>query len=203
MAALPWRITLNIEQRARLGFGYLEYLKERNPEYFVTLSYRYPYGDRLAEEGMRGFVLKLLNRMPRSTRRNFGGLVCAERHADVKFEGTYHFHFLFWGLDESMLDAHSWLTANVVKAASELHPRPPGPRCDCAKAKKRNRPKICKGGMSCRGPRMSGANWVDVQKIEWTPEKVQEYVIKDIYRSDSAAGEQVLSIGPSGVAGNL
>ncbi len=194
---------MNIEQRARLGFGYLEYLKGRTPEYFVTLTYRHPYGDRIAEEGMRGFVLKLLNRMPRHARRNLGGLVCAERHTDVKFDGTYHFHFLFWGLDESMPDAYSWLTANVVKAASELHPRPPGPRCDCAEAKKRNRPRTCRGGMSCRGPQMSGANWIDVQKIEGTPDKVQEYVCKDIYRSDSAAGEQVLSIGPSGVVGKL
>lgn len=204
MAALPpWRITLNIEQRARLGFGYLEYLKERNPEYFVTLTYRYPYGDRLAEEGMRGFVLKLLNRMPRSTRSNFGGLVCAERHTDPKFEGSYHFHFLFWGLDESMPDAHSWLTANVVRAASELHPRLAGPLCDCAEAATRKRPKTCPGGLSCRGPKMSGANWVDVQRIEWAPTAVDEYTTKDIYRSDRPSGIQLINISPSGVTASL
>lgn len=203
VAALPWRITLNIEQRARLGFGYLEYLKEHNPEYFVTLTYRYRYGDRLAEEGMRAFVQKLLNRMPRSTRRNFGGLVCAERHTDVKFEGTYHFHFLFWGLDESMPDAYSWLTANVVKAASELYPRPAGPLCDCAEAAIQKRPKTCPGGLSCRGPKMSGANWVDVQRIEHTHPAVNEYTTKDIYRSERPYGMQLIDISPKGVTAGL
>lgn len=202
-AVLPWRITLNIEQRARLGFGYLEYLKGRNPEYFVTLTYRHPFGDRIAEEGMRGFVLKLLNRMPRSTRRNFGGLVCAERHTNPKFDGSYHFHFLLWGLDESMPDAHSWLTANVVKAAAELHPRPAGPLCDCAEAIKFNRPKTCKGGLSCRGPQMSGSECVNVQRIEYMPERVHSYTIEDVYRLDMPAGGQLLNIGPQGVTGSL
>lgn len=202
-AVLPWRITLNIEQRARLGFGYLEYLKGRNPEYFVTLTYRYPFGDRIAEEGMRGFVLKLLNRMPRSTRRNFGGLVSAERHTDPKFDGSYHFHFLLWGLDESMPDAYSWLSANVVRAASELHPRPAGPLCDCAEAEAQKRHKTCLGGLSCRGPKMSGASWVNVQSVQHAPEPLLSYIVKDLYRTDSQAGGQILNIGPSGVTGNL
>lgn len=194
---------MNIEQRARLGFGYMEYLKGRNPEYFVTLTYRLPYGDQLAELGMNGFVLMLLNRLPRRARRNFGGLVCAERHIEAKFEGCYHFHFLFWGLDSSIPDAQDWLKSNVVRAASELYPRTPGPPCDCAEAIKFNRPKTCKGGLSCRGPQMSGSECVNVQRIEHTPESVHEYVVEDVYRLDMPAGGQLLDIGPKGVTGSL
>lgn len=153
----------------------MEYLKGRNPEYFVTLTYRLPYGDRLAELGMNGFVLMLLNRLPRRARRSFGGLVCAERHIEAKFEGCYHFHFLFWGLDSSMPDAQDWLRSNVVRAASELHPRIPGPLCDCAEAINFNRPKTCKGGLSCRGPQMSGTECVNVQRIEYTVDRVHNW----------------------------
>lgn len=202
-ATPSWRITLNIEQRARLGFGYLEYLKGQSPEYFVTLTYRYSYGDRLAEDGMRGFVLKLINRMPRHARRNFGGLVCAERHTDSKFDGAYHFHFLFWGLNKSMSDAYDWLKANVVRAASELHPRTPGPRCDCSEAARQGRPQTCKGGLSCRGPRMSGANWVDVQQIGPSTDACCAYLIDDVHRTDRAAGGQLLTIDGTGVTGRM
>lgn len=127
---------MNLEQRVRLGYAYLEYLGEREPEYFVTLTYRYRYCDQIAEDGMRAFVRKLVTRMPRGARRNLGGLVCAERHTEVRFAGAYHFHFLLWGLDGVMSDAHAWLEGAVVRAASELHPRDAGPGCDCAEAKK-------------------------------------------------------------------
>ncbi|MCX2893419.1 hypothetical protein ORG27_07480 [Stenotrophomonas lactitubi] len=194
---------MNLEQRIRLERGYLQYLAEHEPEYFVTLTYRYPYGDRIAEMAMNGFVLKLLNRLPKRTRPHFAGLVCSERHLDVKFEGCYHFHFLFWGLDESMQDAYAWLQTNVIRAASDLYPRLAGPRCDCAEAKWQKRPKTCKGGLSCRGPQMSGPECVAVKRIDYTPEVVYEYTVGDILRLDMPAGGQLLDISPSGVKGNL
>lgn len=107
--------TLNIEQRTRLADGYLAYLSNKKPEYFVTLTYRQPHSDRAAEMGMRGFVLKLLNRLPKRIRQNFGGLVCAERHTDARFEGTYHFHFLLWGMDGVMTEPFAWLQEQVIK----------------------------------------------------------------------------------------
>lgn len=194
---------MNLEQRIRLERGYLQYLGEHEPEYFVTLTYRYPYGDRVAEMGMNGFVLKLLNRLPKRARPHFSGLVCAERHIDVKFEGCYHFHFLFWGLDESLQDAYAWLQTNVIRAASALHPRLAGPRCDCAEAKRQKRPKTCKGGLSCRGPQMSGPECVAVKRIDYTPEIVYEYTVEDVLRLDMPAGGQLLDISPSGVKGSL
>lgn len=194
---------MNLEQRVRLGYSYLEYLKGREPEYAVTLTYRHPYHDQLAEDAMRAFVRKLITRLPRRSRKHFGGLVCAERHIDAKFDGTYHFHFLLWGLNESMSNALLWLKTNVPRAASELFPRTAGPRCDCAEARRFKRPKTCKGGLSCRGPQMSGANWVTAKRIEYTPEVANEYVVEDVYRLDRPAGTQLLDIGPKGVTGRL
>lgn len=194
---------LNIEQRTRLADGYLAYLSHKKPEYFVTLTYRQPQSDRAAEMGMRGFVLKLLNRLPKRVRQNFGGLVCAERHTDARFEGTYHFHFLLWGMDGVMTEPFAWLQEQAIKAASELHPRPPGPNCDCAEAERKERPKTCRGGLSCRGPKLSGPRWVDVQRIECTPGNAHEYTIADIRRVDRPVGGQLLDIGPSGVTGTL
>ncbi|WP_238692737.1 hypothetical protein [Xanthomonas dyei] len=194
---------LNLEQRVRLGYAYLVYLKEREPEYFVTLTYRRQYRDRVAEDGMRAFILKLLNRMPRQTRKGFGGLVCAERHVNARFAGCYHFHFLFWGLDKSMPDAKDWLLSNVIKASAELYPRIAGPMCDCAKAEQWKRAKTCKGGLSCRGRQMSGAQFVDVQRIEYAQEVLHEYNVEDLYRLDKPAGGQLLDIGPKGVTGSL
>lgn len=152
---------------------------------------------------MKGFVLKLLNRLPKRVRKNFGGLVCAERHTDTKFEGTYHFHFLFWGLDGAMNEPFAWLQENVRRAASELYPRLPGPRCDCEEATRNKRPKTCRGGLSCRGPQLSGPNWVDVQRIECNPEVVQEYCIADAGRVDRSGVAQLLDISPRGVTGSL
>ena len=194
---------MNLEQRVRLGYSYLQYLQERVPEYFVTLTYREPYGDQLAESAMKGFTLKLLNRIPHRTRRNIGGLVCAERHTKYRFEGAYHFHFLLWGLDSSMPDAHSWLRLNVTRAASELYPRVASPLCDCGEVDKPKRKRTCLGGMSCRGKQMSGPEFVNVQRIEYTPEQVHEYVVEDVYRLDRPTGGQLLDIGPSGVTGSL
>ena len=194
---------MTLEKRVRIGYGYLEHLKNEQAEYFVTLTYRYNYSDQLAEQGMRAFVLKLLNRLPRRTRRKFGGFVCAHRHTRVRFEGTYHFHFVFWGLDDSMPDSFDWLRINVQRAANELHPRAPGPNCDCDAAEKLGRRPMCRGGMSCRGPHMAGPESTDVQRIEHSPEVVDEYIVSDIFKLDRPAGSQLLSIGPSGVVGCL
>lgn len=194
---------MKIEQRTRLADGYLEFLSNKQPEYFVTLTYRQPQRDQAAEIGMKGFVLKLLNRLPKRVRKNFGGLVCAERHTDAKFEGTYHFHFLLWGMDGVMNEPYAWLQENVRRAASELHPRIPGPNCDCEEAARNKRPRTCRGGLSCRGPQLSGPNWVNVQRIECTPEIVHEYSIADVRRVDRPAGAQLMHIGPSGVTGSL
>ena len=194
---------MNLEQRVRLGYSYLEYLKGREPEYFVTLTYRRRYADRTSEDAMRTFVRKLLTRLPRQARPNIGGLACAERHTMPKFAGSYHFHFLLWGLDKSLPDAKDWLKSNVVRASSELYPRDAGPLCDCAEAKKLNRPKTCRGGLSCRGGQMSGAKWVNVQCIDCTPERVHEYTVEDVYRLDMPAGGQLLDIGPKGITGSL
>ena len=198
-----WRNNLNLEQRVRLGYSYLDYLKEREPEYFVTLTYRRRYSDQTSEIAMRKFVRKLITRLPCQVRPSIGGLACAERHTKHRFAGSYHFHFLLWGLDRSMPDAMDWLDSNVVRAASELYPSIPGPLCDCAEAERLKRPKTCKGGLSCRGRKMSGAKWVNVQRIEHTPEKAHEYTIEDVYRLDMPAGGQLLDIGPKGITGNL
>lgn len=194
---------MTLEKRVRLGYGYLQYLKNTQPEYFVTLTYRYNYSDQLAEGGMRAFVLKLLNRLPRRVRQTFGGLVCAHRHTKVRFDGTYHFHFVFWGLDGSMSDSLDWLSINVRRAANELHPRLPGPNCDCEAAEKLGRQPTCRGGMSCRGPHMAGPESTDVQRIEHSPEVLDEYVVSDIFRFDRPGGSQLLSISSSGVVGSL
>lgn len=194
---------MNIEQRMRLADGYIAHLSNMKPEYFVTLTYRQPQRDQAAEIGMKGFVLKLLNRLPKRVRKNFGGLVCAERHTDTKFKGTYHFHFLFWGLDGAMTEPFAWLQENVQRASSELYPRLPGPKCDCEEAARNKRPKTCRGGLGCRGPQLSGPNWVNVQRIESTPENAHAYVIADILRVDRPVGAQLLDIGPSGVTGTL
>lgn len=53
---------------------------------------------------MRGFVLKLLDRKPKHVRKDVGGLFCAARHTDARFDGSYHFHFLLWGFDGAMDD---------------------------------------------------------------------------------------------------
>lgn len=198
-----WRNTLNLEQRARLGYSYLEFLKEQKPEYFVTLTYRRKYSDQTSELAMRQFVRKLITRLPRHARKNIAGLVCTERHTKRRFAGSYHFHFLLWGLDESMTDAMDWLESNVVRAASELYPSTPGPLCDCAEAKRLKRKKTCHGGLSCRGRNMSGFRCVNVQRIDHTPETAYEYNIEDVYRLDMPAGGQFLYIGPNGVTGNL
>lgn len=194
---------MNIEQRLRLADGYLEFLASKQPEYFVTLTYRQPQRDHAAEAGMKGFVLKLLNRLPKRVRKNFGGLVCAERHTDARFDGTYHFHFLLWGLDGAMDDPCTWLREHVARAASELHPREPGPNCDCKEAARKGRAKTCKGGLSCRGPQLSGAKWTNVQPIDFTPEAVIEYNTADVCRLDRPAGAQLLDISPRGVTGTL
>lgn len=194
---------MNLENRVRLGYSYLMYLKDKKPEYAVTLTFRYPYNDEMSEMAMRTFVRKILTRLPRKTRANFQGLACAERHIDVKFDGSYHFHFLMWGLDTTMPCAHQWLSSNVTRAASELYPREASHLCDCAEAKRYKRPRTCKGGMSCRGPQMSGAKWVKVKAIDRTPEKAHEYVTSDIYRLDRPTGGQFLDIGSNGVTGHL
>lgn len=196
-------IDLNLEQRVRLGYGYLKYLQEKSPEYFVTLTYRERYSDQPSEDAMRAFVRKLATRLPRQTRHDFGGLVCAERHDTGKFEGCYHFHFLLWGLDAGLYDAADWLEQNVVRAASELYPRVAGPRCDCAQAKALRKKKNCPGGLTCRGPQMSGKSWVRTRKIETLPEVVHEYTIEDVYRMDRPAGSQILDIGPCGLTSSL
>lgn len=102
-----------------------------------------------------------------------------------------------------MSDAMDWLDSNVVRAASELYPSIAGPLCDCAEAERLKRPKTCKGGLSCRGQKMSGAKWVNVQRIEYFPEKVHEYTIEDVYQLGMPAGGQLLDIGPKGLTGSL
>lgn len=194
---------MNLEQRVRLGIGYLDYLKGNKPQYALALVYRYSYSDSVAEMAMRAFVRKLITRLPRRTRRTFGGLVCAERHVLVNLEGSYHFHFLLWGLDESMPDAFRWLTHQAKRAASELYPREPSHLCDCGIAATRARPKSCRGGKSCRGPRMTRPSATKVQVIDRTPEKAYEYVTSDIYRLDTPEGGQFLDVGPNGVTGHL
>lgn len=194
---------MNLEQRVRLGVGYLEHLKERKPQYALALVYRYSYSDSVSEQAMKTFVRKLVTRLPRRARNSFGGLVGAERHTKVKLDGSYHFHFLLWGLDESMPDAFNWLTNQSRRAASELYPREAGPLCDCGVAARQGRPKSCRGGMSCRGPRMTRPSATKVQFIDRTPEKAYEYVTSDIYKLDTPEGGQFLDVGPNGVTGHL
>lgn len=194
---------MNLEQRVRLGFSYLGYLREREPEYAVTLSYRVWYSDGVAEGAMKAFVRKLVSRMPRKTRKEFGGLVCAERHTEPKLFDSYHFHFLLWGFDRSMPDAFDWLEANARRAAAELYPREPSHLCDCRVALEQKRPKTCRGGLSCRGARMTGSDATLVQRIDRTPMQAYEYVTSDIYRLDRPEGGQLLDLGCDGVTGSL
>lgn len=63
--------------------------------------------------------------------------------------------------------------------------------------------RTCRGGLSCRGPQLSGTNWVNVQRIDFTPEVVHQYTIADVQRLDRPDGEQILHIDSKGVAGNL
>ena len=194
---------MNLEQRVRLGFSYLSYLQDRQPQYALALSYRYWYADVVAEGAMKAFVRKLLSRMPRKTRKEFGGLVCAERHTEPKLYDSYHFHFLLWGMDESMPDGFDWLSANATRAATELYPRQPSQLCDCSAALKEKRPKTCRGGLSCRGARMTGRDATLVQVIDHTPLKAYEYVTSDIYKLDRPEGGQFLDLGYDGVTGSL
>lgn len=196
---------MNLEQRARLEQGYLELLKGKEPQYQLALVYRKSYSDTVSEQAMRTFVRKLITRLPRRTRKDFGGLVLAERHttAELGLDGSYHFHFLLWGLNESMPDAFDWLTNQARRAAMELYPREPSHLCDCEIAAKHGRPKSCLGGMSCRGPRMTNRKATFVQAIDRTPRKAHEYVTSDINRFDSPSGGQFLDIGFNGVTGNL
>lgn len=194
---------MNLEQRVRLGYGILEYLEGKQPQYACALVYRNSYSDSVSEQAMRVFVRRLITRLPRRARKTFGGLVLAERHIKVKLEGSYHFHFLLWGLDESMPDAFNWLTNQARRAAFELYPREPSHLCDCGIAAKRGMPRSCRGGMSCRGPRMTRPSATKVQVIDRTPEKACEYVTSDIYRLDTPEGGQFLDIGPNGVTSHL
>ena len=194
---------MNLEQRVRLGYSYLQHLKGQQPQYTCALVYRYSYSDSVSEQAMRAFVRKLITRLPRRARKTFGGLVLAERHSKVSLDGSYHFHFLLWGLNESVPDAFNWLTHNARRAASELYPREPSHLCDCGIAAVRGRPKSCRGGTSCRGPRMTRPSATKVQVIDRTPEKAYEYVTSDIYRLDTPEGGQFLDIGPNGVTGHL
>lgn len=194
---------MNLEQRARLGIAYLEHLDKMQPQYAIALTFRRSYSDSESELALKAFVRKLISRLPRRARRSIGGLVSAERHMTVKLEGRYHFHLLLWGLDESMSDAFDWLTMHAKRAASELYPREPSHLCDCAAAIQYKRPKTCRGGLSCRGPCMTGQDATCVQVIDRTPEKAHEYVTSDIYRLDRPEGAQFLDIDPNGVNGNL
>ena len=195
---------MNHENRVRLGYSYLQYLQGKEPEYHVTLTYRQPYPDRIAEEAMRTFVRKIVTRLPRRARTEIGGFVCAERHIDVTFDGSYHFHMLLWGLDSAIPDAHVWLWTNAHRAMSELYPRAASHLCDCDLASRTNRSSMCnKRRLSCRGHCMTKRNGVKVQLIDHTPEKAHEYVAGDIYRLDSPDGAQLLDIGPNGVVGQL
>lgn len=194
---------MNLEQRARLGISYLDYLNHKQPQYALALTYRHPYADIVAEIAMKSFVRKLVTRLPRRARKTFGGLVCAERHLDVKLYDSYHFHFLLWGLDEAMPDAFQWLTDHAKRAAAELYPRQASHLCDCAAASKERRPKTCRGGLSCRGGLMTNRKSTFVQAIETTPRKAHEYVTSDIYRLDRPEGGQFLDVGYGGVTGSL
>lgn len=194
---------MGLRNRIVIGDGYRELLGDHKPEYFITLTYAYRFTDKECEEGMKRFFHMLWKSFPSRVRKRINGIIVAERHTKGEFRGIYHFHLLLWGVDEFMSDGMEWIRSKAALISRKIYQRLAGPQCDCDEKGKRKALRTCQGGLSCRGHQMSDPSKVDVQRITYTPERVNAYVLKDIYRLSRPTGSQLLFFGPGGVVGDL
>ncbi|HEY2345635.1 MAG TPA: hypothetical protein VGH80_07105 [Xanthomonadaceae bacterium] len=166
-------------ERFTLAKGWKDFTSNQQPEYFVTLTYRSPWGDGAAERGLKFFVKALVKSMPRRTINNIGGVVAAERTVkSVEFDGSYHFHIVLWGVNESMPDAAEWLQEAVVTTAIRM--------------------KSPTGAQMCH---WRSVNFQCIEKDDL--DLVACYETKDIYKFERPAGAQMLFIKGHDVIGTV
>lgn len=163
---------MNLIETAQLGMEWENLILKAKPEYFVTLTFMYSFGDSVTEEAMRFFIRAINNRLPRKHRGRLNGFVCAERIIrKAKYEGTYHFHILLCDLNSKVENTLAWLTNSVNQSCRRLR--------------------------SPAGVRMADVFNTNVQSIKYEKHKKSKcilYCTKDIYRFDRPSGWQILFI---------
>lgn len=100
------------------------YLTDREPDFFVTLTFKVRFTDKQATAAVQFFNRSLYKLFPRPARKAINGAVVVERtKRSVAFQGTYHFHFAFCNVSASLPDADTRFRANVIKSAGRLKDR--------------------------------------------------------------------------------
>lgn len=72
-----------------------QFIVEKKPEYFVTVTFCMRLPDRAATSTLNFFFRCVYKSLPKQKRYNAHGFVCVERTSGGAFAGFNHFHILF------------------------------------------------------------------------------------------------------------